>query len=52
MGDGKMADDIALKKAKSGEKDLSGLDLSRADLRWLGVSCAGMAPGNAEMGEI
>jgi uncharacterized protein YjbI with pentapeptide repeats len=41
-----MADDIAVSKAKSGEKNLGGVDLSGADLRWLDLSGANLEKAN------
>lgn len=41
-----MADDIAVNKAKSGQKDLGGADLSGADLRWLDLSGANLEKAN------
>lgn len=41
-----MADKVAINKAKSGEKDLHGVDLSGADLRWLDLSEANLEKAN------
>jgi uncharacterized protein YjbI with pentapeptide repeats len=41
-----MADEIALKRARSGEKHLVGADLSGADLRWLDLSGANLEQAN------
>lgn len=41
-----MADNVAVKRAKSGEKDLAGADLSGADLRWLDLSGANLEGAN------
>jgi uncharacterized protein YjbI with pentapeptide repeats len=41
-----MADNLAVKKVKSGEKNLSGEDLSGADLRWLDLSGANLEKAN------
>jgi uncharacterized protein YjbI with pentapeptide repeats len=41
-----MANDIAVDKVKSGEKNLSGADLSGADLRWLDLSGANLEKAN------
>ncbi len=41
-----MADDVAVKKIKNGEKDLNGADLSGADLRWLDLSGVNLEKAN------
>ena len=41
-----MADDVAVYKAKNGEKNLSGADLSGADLRWVDLSGANLEKAN------